>query len=431
MPITAAFRASLLYFHADPRLQEQAMHWHRDGLLLLDGDKISAAGAYQALQALLPPDLVVQDFPGKILLPGFIDSHIHYPQTDMIASPAPGLLPWLEKYTFPNERRFSDATHADEVAKVFIDELLRSGTTSAMVYCSVHPQSVESLFGESERRNLRMIAGKVMMDRNCPEFLRDTPESSARESEQLINKWHGRGRALYAISPRFAPTSSAQQLHLAGELAQQYPTTYIQTHVAENRDECDWARALFPQARSYLDIYDQVGLMRERAMYAHCVWLDDTDRRRLAETGSAISLCASSNLFLGSGLFDFPAADAAGIALSYGSDVGGGTTFSMLQVMNESYKVARMGGHYLPALTMFYSATLGAARALQLEGQIGSFAAGCEADFIVLDPAATALLARRSSHCDSLEECLFVLAMLGDDRCIAATYAAGQLVHQR
>jgi len=402
------------------------MHWHSDGLLLLAGDKIAAAGDYAALQHLIPHDLSVEHHPGKIIMPGFIDTHIHYPQTDMIASPAPGLLPWLEQYTFPTERQFQDPAHANEVAAFFLDELLRAGTTTAMVYCTVHSASVEAFFNQSEQRDLRMVAGKVLMDRHCPEFLQDTAETGARDSEALIQRWHHRGRQLYALTPRFAPTSTPEQLHLTGELAKAYPDTFIQTHVAENKDECAWARSLFPEARSYLDIYDRVGLMRPRAMYAHCIWLDDIDRQRMAETQSAVALCPTSNLFLGSGLFDFDKADAAHVPLSMATDVGGGTSFSMLQTMNETYKVARMGGRYLPASSMFYTATLGAARAMQLENVIGSLKVGNEADFILVNPQATPLLARRSKHVNSLEEQLFVLAMLGDDRCIEATYAAGK-----
>ncbi|MDE2429294.1 MAG: guanine deaminase, partial [Burkholderiales bacterium] len=409
MPITQAFRASLLHFTDDPLHNEQAVQWHTDGVLLLDGDRVSAAGDYAALKQLIPAELEVQHFPGKILAPGFIDSHIHYPQTDMIASPAPGLLSWLDQYTFPTERQFSSLEHANEVASFFIDELIRCGTTTAMVYCTVHPESVEAFFTQSEKRNVRMIAGKALMDRNCPEFLRDTAESGARDTEALIQKWHQRGRQMVAITPRFAPTSTETQLQLAGELAARYPDTFVQTHVAENKDECAWARSLFPQARSYLDIYDHYGLLRPRSMYAHCIWLDQTDRQRMAETQSAIALCPTSNLFLGSGLFDFDNANAAGMPLSLATDVGGGTSFSMLQTMNEMYKVARMGGHYLPATRMFYLATLGSARAMQLDNTIGSFATGNEADFIILDPQATPLLARRSNNTDSLEELLFVL----------------------
>lgn len=426
-----AYRASLLHFHADPAVSQDAHAWHRDGLLIVAAGRVVAAGDYAALLPTLPPGTQVHDYSGKIICPGFIDTHLHYPQTDMIASPAPGLLPWLETYTFPTERQFDDPVHARATAEFFLDELLRCGTTTAMVYCSVHRQSVDAFFEASEARNLRMAAGKVLMDRHCPEFLRDTPEGGVRDSEDLINKWHGHARSMYAITPRFAPTSSEQQLRLAGELAAAYPTTYIQTHVSENAEECRWVRELFPSQRSYLHVYEHYGFMRPRAMFGHCIWLDDTDFARMADTGSAVAICPTSNLFLGSGLFDFDMADRAGTLLSLGTDVGAGTSFSMLQTMNEAYKVARLKGSYLPALRMFYLATLGAARSMQLEGTIGNFVPGAEADFIVLDPACTPLLARRTGHLESLEELLFALALLGDDRAVQATYAAGKLVHQR
>jgi guanine deaminase len=426
-----AFRASILHFTADPALSDKAYNWHEDGLLVIDNGRVQAAGDYDQLKNTLPLGTQVRDYRGKIIMPGFIDTHIHYPQTDMIASPAPGLLPWLDTYTFPTERQFKDPAHARGVADFFLDELLRCGTTTAMVYCTVHPESVDAFFGASEQRNLRMAAGKVMMDRNCPDFLQDTAESGARDSEELIKRWHNKGRNMYALTPRFAPTSTEAQLQLAGELAQAYPDTFVQTHVAENTDEVAWVQSLFPKARSYLDVYDKYGMLRPRSMYAHCIWLDNEDRARMAATGAAVSMCATSNLFLGSGLFDFAGADKAKVALSLATDVGGGTSFSMLQTMNETYKVARMGGTYMPALRMFYLATLGGARSMQLEGTIGNFVPGAEADFIVLDPKATPLLERRSTRTNSLEELLFALALLGDDRAISATYAAGKQVHQR
>ncbi len=426
-----AYRASLLHFHADPARDAAAHHWHEDGLLIVAGERVQAAGDYAQLKPTLAPDTPIHDYRGQLIVPGFIDTHLHFPQTDIIASPAPGLLPWLDTYTFPIERQFSDTEHAREVASFFLDELLRCGTTTAMVYCSVHPESADAFFAESEARNLRMAAGKVLMDRHCPEFLRDTAEGGVRDSEALIKKWHGRGRQLYAITPRFAPTSSEAQLQLAGELAAAYPDVYLQTHVAENADEIAWVKQLFPAARSYLDVYERYGMLRPRSMYGHCIWLDDTDRARMAETGSSIAICATSNLFLGSGLFDFARADSAQVGLSIATDVGGGTAFSMLRTMNETHKVARMGGTHLPALRMFYLATLGGARSMRLEGTIGNFVAGAEADFIVLDPQATPLLARRTQRADSLEELLFALAILGDDRTVAATYAAGRLVHRR
>lgn len=426
-----AYRASLLHFHADPAFSEHAHAWYEDGLLIVADGKIVAAGDYATLAASLAPGVAVDDYRGKLILPGLIDTHLHFPQTDMIASPAPGLLPWLDNYTFPTERRFADPVHARAVAEFFLDELLRCGTTTAMVYCSVHPQSVDAFFAASEARGLRMVAGKVLMDRHCPEWLRDSAEQGARDTQELIGRWHGRGRALYAITPRFAPTSTEAQLQLAGELARAHPDVYLQTHVAENEDECRWMASLFPQARSYLDVYDHYGMLRPRSMFGHCIWLDQRDRERMAETGAAAAVCPTSNLFLGSGLFDFERADGAGMALSLATDVGAGTSFSMLRTMNEAYKVARLKGAHLGALRMFYLATLGAARAMRLEGVIGNFSAGAEADFIVLDPQATPLLARRTQGCASLEELLFALAMLGDERAVAATYAFGRLVHRR
>ena len=429
-PTVQAYRASLLHFHADPAFVEQAYSWHTDGLLVIEDGRVKAAGDYAQLRATLPPGLEPVDYRGKIITPGFIDTHLHYPQTDMIASPSEGLLPWLETYTFPTERRFEDPVHARATAEFFLDELARCGTTTAVVYCTVHPGSVDAFFEASAARNLRMVAGKVLMDRNCPDFLRDA-EGQIGDSEALINKWHKRGRALYAITPRFAPTSSEAQLRLTGELAASYPDTFIQTHVSENKDECSWVKELYPTSRSYLGVYEDFGLMRPRALFGHCIWLDDEDFARMAATGSAASVCPTSNLFLGSGLFDFEKADGAKALLSLGTDVGAGTSFSILQTMNEAYKVARLKGSYLPALRMFYLATLGAARAMDLEGTIGSFAVGAEADFVVLDPQATPLMARRSEHCNTLEEQLFALALLGDDRTIFATYAMGKRVHQR
>lgn len=430
-PHCQAYRAGILHFTADPAFNDHAYAWHEDGLLIVRDGRVQAAGDYAQLRAVVPHDVQVHDYRGKLIVPGFIDTHIHYPQTDMIASPAPGLLPWLDTYTFPTERKFADPGHARNVARFFIDELLRCGTTTAMVYCTVHPASVDAFFDESERRNLRMAAGKVLMDRHCPDFLCDTAEGGVRDSEELIRKWHKRGRQMYAITPRFAATSSEAQLQLAGELARAYPDTFLQTHVAENADEVAWIKSLFPGARSYLDVYDRYGMLRPRAMYAHCLWIDDGDRARMRDAQSAAAICPTSNLFLGSGLFDFARADALQVPLSLATDVGGGTSFSMLQTMNELYKVARMGGVHMPALRMFYLATLGGARSMRLDGTIGNFAAGAEADFVVLDPQATPLLARRTACSGSLEELLFAFALLGDDRAVAATYSAGRLVHER
>ena len=431
VPQVQAYRAQLLYFRDTPKAEDDACEWIEDGLLVVRGGRIEHCGYYDRVLAELAPGTPVHDWRRYVITPGFIDTHIHYPQTDMIASPAPGLLPWLETYTFPTERRFENPEYAQDVAHFFLDELLRCGTTTAMVYCTVHPGSVQAFFEESHARNLRMIAGKVMMDRNCPEYLRDTAESGARDSESLLQRWHGRGRQMYALTPRFAPTSSPEQLELCGELAQRYPDVFIQTHVAENRDEVKWVMELFPGHRSYLDVYDHYGLLRPRSVYGHCVWLDDDDRRRMRDAGAVAAACPTSNQFLGSGLFDFAAARDFGTPVTLATDVGGGSSFSMLQTMNEAHKVARLSGYYLTARHMFWQATQGAAKNLGLGGQIGTLAPGAEADFIVMDPHATPLLARRTAMAESLEELLFALAMLGDDRTIAATYAAGREVHRR
>ncbi|KAF1051824.1 MAG: Guanine deaminase [Burkholderia gladioli] len=426
-----AYRARLLTLRGDPAHAGDAAAFEDDGLVIVEDGRVAAAGAYAALAGRLAPDAQVVALRDKLIVPGFIDTHIHYPQTDMIASPAPGLLPWLDTYTFPTERRFEDPAHAREVAGFFVDQLLASGTTTALVYCTVHKQSADAFFEVSEARNLRMIAGKVLMDRNCPAFLRDTAQSGHDDSAELIARWHGRGRQMYALTPRFAPTSTPEQLEACADLARRHPDVFVQSHVAENVDEVKWATELFPGHRSYLDIYDRYGLLRPRAVYGHCIHLDDEDRRRIAETNTVIAHCPTSNFFLGSGLFDFDRATEQHAPLSLATDVGGGTSFSMLQTMNEAHKVARLSGYHLSATRMFWLATAGAARALALDAEVGTLAPGSEADFVVLDPAATPLLARRSARAESLEELLFALAMLGDDRAVHSTYAAGRCVHRR
>ncbi|KVE25240.1 guanine deaminase [Burkholderia singularis] len=427
-----AFRARLLTFDGEPALLDDAARFEEDGLLIVGDDgRVVAAGSYAALAPRLAPGTALVTLRDKLIVPGFIDAHVHYPQTEMIASPAPGLLPWLDRYTFPTERRFADPVHAREVAEFFLDTLLACGTTTALVYCTVHRQSADAFFEASDARNLRMIAGKVLMDRHCPDFLRDTAQSGHDDSAALIRRWHGHGRQMYALTPRFAPTSTHEQLDACGALARQHPDVFVQSHVAENLDEVRWAAELFPERRSYLDIYDHYGLLRRRAVYGHCIHLDDGDRRRFAETGALAAHCPTSNLFLGSGLFDFGRASAQRMAFALATDVGGGTSFSMLQTMNEAHKIARMTGHHLSATQMFWLATAGAAHALDLADTVGTLAPRSEADFVVLDPAATPLVARRAARAESLEELLFALALLGDDRAVYRTYAAGRCVHRR
>ncbi|HTP95153.1 MAG TPA: guanine deaminase [Burkholderiales bacterium] len=424
----SAFRGSILHFLSDPGEGEAASAYRYldDGLLLIENGCVAALGPAPDLLPGLPPGTPVADHRGCLMVPGFVDTHIHYPQTDVIGCAGWQLLDWLERCTFPAERAFRDPAHARAVADFFLDELLRNGTTTALVFGTVHPESVDAFFAAAAARGLRMICGKVLMDRNCPDDLRDTPESGYRDSAALIERWHGAGRLHYAITPRFAVTSSDEQLALAGKLARERPEVHIHSHVAENVEEVRRARELFPARRSYLDVYDHFGLLRERAVYAHCIHLDAGDRQRMAQSGAAASFCPTSNLFLGSGLFDLAAADAAGYRVGVGTDVGGGTSFSMLRTLAEAYKVLQLRGQRLSSLRAFYLATLGGARALRLDDRIGSFAPGREADFVVLDPAATPLLARRSAGARSLAERLALFTTLGDERCVRQVYVEGR-----
>ncbi|MCP5224372.1 MAG: guanine deaminase [Thauera sp.] len=424
-PPLAAVRGEIVHFLADPAADPRALEHFADGVLIVRDGHVAECGPATALLAKLPAGTPLADHRGKLILPGFVDTHVHYPQTDIIASHGEQLLEWLEKYTFPAERRFADPAHAAEVAGFFCDELLRNGTTTAAAFATVHPASVEALFEAAQQRRMRLITGKVLMDRNCPDFLRDTAETGYADSQALIERWHNRDRLLYAITPRFAPTSTPAQMALAGRLFREHPGVFLQSHLAENRAEVAWVAQLHPEARSYLDVYERAGQLGMRALFAHCLWLDDSDRRRMAERGAAMSFCPTSNLFLGSGLFDLARARALGVRVGLGTDVGGGTSLSMLQTLNEAYKVLQLGGQSLSAASGFYLATLGGAHSLYLDDRIGNFAPGKEADFVVLDPRATPLLARRSAACTTLEERLFVLMMLGDDRAVAATYVMG------
>ena len=428
-----AFRGGVLHYTTENAQARApyAEHYFDDGLLVVRDGHVESCGPAAAALANLPADVSVVDLRGKWIMPGFIDTHVHYAQTAVIASYGAQLLDWLEQYTYPAERKFSDPAYAREAADFFLTELLRNGTTSAVVFPTVHKASVDALFEAAHARNMRLVTGKVMMDRNCPEFVRDTAQSSYDDSKELIERWHGRGRLKYAVTPRFAPTSTEAQLKLAGRLAHEHPGLYVQSHVAENPDEVRWAAEQFPNARSYLDVYDHYGLLGPRAVYAHCIHLDAADRARMGAAGAVMSFCATSNLFLGSGLFDRDAANAAGAYVTFGTDVAGGTSFSMLRTMHEAYKVLQLAGQTLTASDAFYIATRGAANALGLADRIGSFVPGTEADFVVLDPGATPLLARRFATAETLAERLFALMILGDDRAIAATYVQGELAHDR
>ena len=426
-----AHRGAILHFRSDPGAHDDpgSFEFLDDGLLVTAHGHIAAIGPARELLAGLSKDARLVEHGDNILMPGFVDAHIHYPQTDVIGAGGRQLLDWLESYVYPTEGEFADPVHARAVAGFFLDELLRNGTTTALVFCSVHPGSVQAFFEEAAARRLRMAAGKVLMDRNCPEYLRDTPAVGERDTRELFEAWHGRERLLYAITPRFAPTSSEAQLASVGRLARDYPDALIQTHLAENLEEVAWAKRLFPQARSYLDVYDGHGLLRERAIYAHCIHLDENDRVRMARSKASAAFCPTSNLRLGSGLFDVNAADTAGMRFSVATDVGGGTSFSMLQTLGDAYKVAQLSCQHLSPLRAFYLATLAGARALGIDDRVGRFAVGMEADFIVLDLQATALIARRVARSRSLKEKLLALITLGDDRAVARTYILGRELH--
>ncbi|WP_163831022.1 guanine deaminase [Spartinivicinus ruber] len=427
-----AVRAALLHFIADPAITgDQAYQYFPDGLLIVKNGYVDQIGDAEQLLPLLPQSITVNHYPNCLITPGFIDTHIHYPQTGMIASYGEQLLDWLDKYTFPAEMAFVNQAHAAEVAEVFLDELLRNGTTTALVFGTVHPESVDAFFSQAQQRKLRMIAGKVMMDRQAPEALLDTPDASYQQSKALIERWHQQDRLLYAVTPRFAITSSNEQLAKAGQLLQEFPDVYLHTHLSENTDEIELIKQLFPDAEDYLDVYDKHQLLGSQSIFAHGVHLCDDQCRRLAETDSALAFCPSSNLFLGSGLFDLAKMEKYGVKVGMGTDVGAGTSFSLLQTLGDGYKVSQLKGQQLSPLKSFYLASLGGAKALNLDSKIGNFAKGKEADFVVLDYQATPLIKYRLEHTTDLAEKLFVLTMLGDDRAVAATYIMGQLAYQK
>ncbi|WP_275544740.1 MULTISPECIES: guanine deaminase [unclassified Pseudomonas] len=427
-----AYRAAILHSLADPTVVgvEQSYEYFEDGILLIENGKVAQVGAAAELLPKLA-GIEIQHYCDALITPGFIDTHIHYPQTGMIASYGEQLLDWLNTYTFPTERQFEDKAHASDVAAIFLKELLRNGTTTALVFGSVHPQSVDAFFEQADKLNVRMIAGKVLMDRNAPDYLTDTAETGYSESKALIERWHGKGRLHYAVTPRFAPTSTPEQLELAGKLLGEYPDLYMHTHLSENRKEIEWVKELFPERKGYLDVYDHHKLIGPRAVFAHGVHLCDDECRRLAETGSAVAFCPTSNLFLGSGLFDLNKLEAHGVRVGLGTDVGAGTSFSQLQSLNEAYKVMQLQGKKLDPFKSLYLATLGGANALYLDDKLGNFLPGKDADFLVLDYNATPLISYRMQQARSLEERLFALTMLGDDRAVKETFAAGVSVHQR
>lgn len=430
-----AIRGAALTFRGDPFLigAAAAMHYEPDALIVMEAGLIKAFGAYADLRNQLNPQTPITIYADALIMPGFIDLHVHYPQTQIIGAYGKQLIDWLNRYTFVAEQQFADIDHARMVSQFFLDECLRVGTTTAMVYGTVHAHSVEVFFEAAAERNLRMIAGKVMMDRNAPDALCDTAQSGYDDSRALIEKWHGHERLGYAITPRFAPTSSPAQLEAAGALWRDFPDVHMQTHISENTDEVAWVKQLFPGHHGYLDVYDHYGLVNKRAVFGHGIHLTDSEWQRLHDAEAAVAHCPTSNEFLGSGLFRFDNAKHKGrpVRVGLGTDIGAGTCLSPLRTMGEAYKIGELCGHSLCAADAYFLSTRGAAEALHLDDKIGSIAAGMEADLVVLDLKSTPLVEFRMKFCNSIEEVLAVQMTMADDRATRAVYVAGALAYER
>lgn len=435
---THAIRGSFLDFVDDPFAiaESESVRYLADGLLVIESGKIKAFDAYELLKDQYA-NLDITTYSGNLILPGFIDLHVHYPQTEMIASHGEQLLEWLDRYTFPTEAKFRDIDYARTIASFFLDELLRNGTTTALVLTTIFSHSVDVLFEEAQRRDMRLIAGQVLMTRNAPDYLLNDANTAYKQNRELIHKWHNKDRLLYAITPRFAITSTNEELTLAGALKAEFPDVFVHSHLSESLREIEFTSALFPDSKDYLEVYEQFGLVGDRSIFAHGIHLSDSEFERLSNAGAAIAFCPTSNLFLGSGLFNLGKAKAIeqSVKVGLGTDVGGGTSFSLLQTMADAYKVIQLQGGQLSAFQAFYLATLGSAKALSLDDKLGSFDVGKEADFIILDLQATPLMALRNpvlevTSLDDLASSAFALMMLGDDRAIKATYIRGNLAHE-
>ena len=432
-----AIRGSFLDFVDDPFsiVESESVRYLADGLLVIENGKVKAFDTYEALKDQYA-DLEITAYSGNLILPGFIDLHVHYPQTEMIAAHGEQLLEWLNKYTFPTEAKFRDVDYARAIACFFLDELLRNGTTTALVLTTIFSHSVDVLFEEAQRRDMRLIAGQVLMTRNAPDYLLNDANRAYEQSRELIRKWHTKDRLLYAITPRFAITSTNEELTLAGALKAEFPDVYVHSHLSENLKEIEFTSALFPDGKDYLEVYERFGLVGDRSIFAHGIHLSNSEFERLSNAGAAIAFCPTSNLFLGSGLFNLGKAKSIeqSVNVGLGTDVGAGTSFSLLQTMADAYKVIQLQGGKLSAFQAFYLATLGSAKALSLDDKLGSFDVGKEADFIVLDLQATPLMALRNpvltTSLDDLASSAFGLMMLGDDRAIKATYIRGNLAHE-
>ncbi|MDR2311357.1 MAG: guanine deaminase [Brucellaceae bacterium] len=423
-------RGRVLSFIREPQgISDTASYiYYEDGALLVENGLIKAVGDYATVAAQKSPDAPETDHRPHLILPGFIDTHIHFPQSQVVASYAAELLDWLNDYTFIEEQKYADEQFGEHIAERFIDELLRHGTTTVVAYGSVHPQSVDAFFRASERLNMRNIAGKVMMDRNAPAALCDTAQSGYDDSKALIARWHGKGRLDYAITPRFAITSTPAQLEAAQALVREHPECYVQTHLSENHAEIEFTCSLYPDAPDYTGIYEHYGLLGDKTLLGHSIHLSEREIKTLAESQSVAVFCPTSNLFLGSGLFDRDRLRDAGVRIGVATDIGGGTSWSMLRTLDEGYKVLQLRGQRLNPLSSFYMMTLGNAQALSMADRIGTLDAGTEADFVILDSRATSAMRLRMDAGSNLAQELFLLQTLGDDRAIVETYVAGQPV---
>jgi guanine deaminase len=428
--MTRLLRGRLLSFLRQPEdLQDNGSYvYHQDGGLLIEDGKIAAVGDFAVIRKQAPVDVEAIDHRPHLIMPGFIDPHIHFPQMQVVGSYAGNLLEWLNTYTFVEEQRFVDPAHAARIASKFFDELVRYGTTTAVAYCSVHKVSADAFFAESLRRNMRMVAGKVMMDRNAPPGLRDTPQSGYDDTKQVIADWHGKGRNHVAITPRFAITSTPEQMEMSQALAREFPDLHIQTHLSENLDECRFAGELYPEAKDYTDIYARYGLLGRKGLFGHCIHLSDREADAMSESGSVAVFCPTSNLFLGSGLFGLKRLERRPkpVRAAIATDIGGGTSYSMLRTLDEGYKVLQLQGDRMTPLESFYRMTRGNAEALALEDRIGTLDVGSDADLVVLNAASVPAMALKMEVVSTLAEELFLMQTMGDDRTIVETYVAGQ-----
>jgi guanine deaminase len=428
--VTVILRGRLLRWRADPFADPDALLWEEDGAVAFAEGRIAAVGPAEAVCA-AHPQATIHRRPDAIIAPAFVDCHVHYPQTAIIASWGARLIDWLNNYTFPEESRFADPDYAAAAARLFFDEQLRNGYATCCSYCTIHPQSVDAFLTEAEARGLRAIGGKVMMDRNAIPALQDTAESGYADSAALIARWHGKGRLQVAVTPRFAPTSTPEQLEAAGALWRENPTCSMQTHLCETPEEIAWVAELFPEARDYLDVYERFGLIGPGAVFGHAIHLTARERARLSESGSAVAHCPTSNHFLGSGHCAVAGLKADGVPVGLATDTGGGSSFSPFATMRAAYEVGKARHDRPTPAQLWWLATAGAAQALRLDGHVGNLAEGLEADAVVLDPAATPLLAQRTARAESPESLLFALAVLGDDRAVLETWSGGRRVHTR